>query len=109
MRLQRQGVRFASTPWIGLDDSGAFLSQEWGVFRPEFAIVNAHADDPSLVVAPPIAMSTFQMLSRRVGDISPSELKEISKIVADLRIVGSGDPTAVVGALRERWAQASPA
>lgn len=110
MRLQRHGVRFSATPWVEFEDSDVFRSREWDVFRPEFAIVNAYSDDdPSLVVAPPDAMTVFQLLSRRVGDISLGELKEMPKIVSNLSVVGSGDPGAVVGDLRERWARASPA
>jgi hypothetical protein len=99
IRLRRQGMEFAETPFVRLRDDDEFECDDWGSLRPSFLALTGKTDEPTELVRPARGYLLLSFASLRLGPIPRSELARLAAIIRDLDAVGAGDAATLVAEL----------
>ncbi|MGH2806106.1 MAG: hypothetical protein ACRDKT_02400 [Actinomycetota bacterium] len=99
IKLEREGVEFATDPYVVLDEDGSFLSTDWGRIRPAFVVLNGAGETPDDVIRSEGALLAFSLATFRIGRFGAADLTALTRAVAGIGSVAALEPAAVVRAL----------
>lgn len=99
VRLRRQGMEFAESPFVRFNDDDTFECDDWGSFRLSFLALTGRTDAPTELVRPSRGYLLLSFASLRLGDTRQPELARLATVIRGVDAVGAADPATLVGEL----------
>jgi hypothetical protein len=99
IRLRRQGMEFAESPFVRFQEDESFECDDWGAFRPSFLALTGKSDEPTELVRPSRGYLLLSFASLRLGDTSQPEVARLANVLRGLDAVGAADAATLVAEL----------
>jgi hypothetical protein len=99
VRLRRQGMEFADTPFVRFNDDDTFECEDWGSFPISFLALTGKTDAPTELVRPSRGYLLLSFASLRLGDTRRPELARLANVIRGLDAVGAADAATLVAEL----------
>jgi hypothetical protein len=96
MRLKREGMEFAESPFVRFNDDDSFECDDWGAFPLSFLALTGDNENPTELVRPARGYLLLSFASLRLGPMPQAEFPRLANLIRNVKAVGAVDAATLV-------------